>query len=326
MSYLEEFQALSDGHNPSKFLRLWEEYCQADTVDGPELIRILDIVKKSSLAPVLGEYAETVLPLWKQIQDGRTADTVLRLVVDLETTNNPLFADLALEYLKKKYSHHKFFNEILRIVGLRSRQNFQGAISNFELLVHMDKGRFVFHTGGWGVGEIIEVSVLREHVLIEFEGLSSLKDLHFENALKTLIPLPNEHFLARRFGNPDLLEKEGKEDPVALIHLLLKDLGPKTASEIKDELCDLVIPEAEWTKWWQSARSKLKRDTKIRSPEGTKEPFVIREEELSHNNRFHQALKEVKSTEKLIQTLYNFLETSQKFLKIKKLKNLSKSS
>ena len=56
-----------------------------------------------------------------------------------------------------RHSHHKNFNDKIRLIGLRGKENFQGAISAFELLSHMEKGNFVFHTGGWGVGEIIDV-------------------------------------------------------------------------------------------------------------------------------------------------------------------------
>lgn len=315
MSYLEEFHALSDGHNPTRFLRLWEEYCLADTVDGEELVKILHLIKDSSLSSFFGEYAETVLPLWKQIQDTKSGNEVLRYVLDLQTSNSPILADLAIEYLKKQYPTDKHFNEKLRIVGLRGRQHFQGAITNFELITHMSNGNFVFHTGGWGVGEIMEASLLREHVLVEFEGIGTVKDVSFDNAFKNLEALPVDHFLARRFGNPDSLEKEAKEDPGAIIHLLLRDLGPKTTAEIKDALCDLVIPEKDWPKWWQSARAKLKKDTKIKSPDHSKDPFILREEAVSHESRFKDALKQVRNTESLIQTIYNFTRDFPEVLK-----------
>ena len=80
----------------------------------------------------------------------------------------------------------------------------------------MAKNNIVFHAGGWGTGEIVDVSFVREHLVIEFENVSGRKDISFANAFKTLIPLPSHHFLARRFSNPDQLEKEGREDPVAL--------------------------------------------------------------------------------------------------------------
>lgn len=306
MGYCEEFQLLIQKEDFANFLHLWEEYCQADEVLGEELYKVLKIIKNSPLAPTFGKYAETILPLWQLIKEERVKENVLRMALDLQTTNRSLFADLASDFLQKKYGSLKEYGDMFRLVGLRARTQFQGAISNFELLLHMKKGNFVFHTGGWGVGEIMEASLLRQHTLIEFEGISSLKDISFENAFKNLISLSSEHFLARRFGRPDELEKEGKEDPLSLIYLLLRDLGPKNATQIKEELCDLVIPEKDWTKWWQQTRGKIKKDTKIQSPENSRDPFALREQALSHDIHFKSALAKAKTTPSFIQTIYNY--------------------
>lgn len=325
MSYLNEFQLLIEGEKLANFLRLWEEYCMADQVDGEELIQILQLIKESTFAATFGQFAETVLSLWKQITDQKLADDVLRLILDLETTNSPFLADLAIDFLKKRYGHQSHFNEKLRIIGLLTRHSFQGAISNFELLTHMEKGRFVFHTGGWGVGEVMESSLLREHVLLEFEGISAMKDLSFDNAFNNLKPLSSDHFLARRFGAPDALEKLGRADPGALIHLLLRDLGPKTAQEIKDELSELVIPERDWSKWWQQARSKIKKDTKITSPQTAKQPFILRESEISHEVRFREALEKTKNVDERVQVIYNFTRDFPEVLKNPELKEQLKT-
>src|SRR5205085_3420258 len=97
----------------------------------------------------------------------------------------------------------------------------------------------------------------------EFENVTGIKHITFENAFKTLIPLSDSSFLARRFAHPDELEAEAKKDPVTILKLMLNDLGPLTAGQIKDELADLVIPEKDWTKWWQNARTRIKKDTMV---------------------------------------------------------------
>lgn len=325
MSYLEEFAFLLEEGKLANFLRLWEEYCMADQIEGDELVQILQKIKNSPFAKTFGQFAESILPLWQKTKNQLQADDTLRLTLDLQTTNSPILADLAIDFLKKHYGQHKHFNEKLRIVGLLTRRSFQGAISNYELLTHMDKGKFVFHTGGWGVGEVIDISLLREHVTLEFEGITALKDLSFENAFKNLIPLPSEHFLARRFGDPDLLEKEGRENPVFIIKLLLKDLGPKTAQEIKEELCELVIPENDWSKWWGAARSKIKRDTKLKSPKTAKDPFELRLEEVTHDVRFKEVLSEAKGIDQQIQVIYNFTRDFPELLKNLEVKQMMKS-
>ncbi len=322
MSYLKDFQTHISNHDYSGFLRLWEEYCAGDDVDPAELKDILRAVKTSAdVAEPFGRHVEKILPLWKLLPPSPLADEVLKLILDIQTSNSQALADLALSYLEKKFGEDKNFQEKLRLVGLRSRDKFQGAISNLELLSHINKGKFVFHTGGWGVGEIVEFSLLREQLSIEFDYVPGKKDISFATAFKTLIPIPDDHFLALRFGSPDLLEKKAREAPVEVIRMLLRDLGPKTAAEIKDELSDLVIPASEWSKWWQNTRAKIKKDTMIQTPDDIREPFRILTSEVSHEERFQQVLENKPDANTLIQMVYSFMRDFPETLKNSEFKN-----
>lgn len=315
MSYLEEFQTQINNRDFSKFLQLWEEYCTSDTVDADEFMQLLKSIKISDFAKLFGQFVETAVPLWQTITDEKESYDVLRLLIDLETSNSPFLADTAFEALKKKYGHQPNFNERLRLIGMRSKENVQGSISNFDLLAHMEKGKFVFHTGGWGTGEIIDISGVREQLAVEFENVAGRKHITFSNAFKTLIPLPDDHFLARRFADPDLLEKQAKEDPVEIIKVLLRDLGPKSAAEIKDELCELVIPDKEWPKWWQGTRARIKKDTKIETPATIKNPFKLRKKEVPHEERFQKSMHNKTDIDEIILTSYNFVRDLPNMLK-----------
>jgi transcription elongation factor GreA-like protein/transcription elongation GreA/GreB family factor len=307
MAYLKEFLKRIDQRDFQKFSSLWQEYCQSDSIDLLELTQLLEAIKNSDFAKPFGTLVEAGIPLLGMINEESSYYNTLRLLIDLQTTNSAVLADFAFNALQKKYGQHPKFNDYLRIVGLRNRDQFQSALSKFDLITHLSKGNAVFHTGGWGTGEIIDVSFVREHIIVEFENVTGKKDISFINAFKTLIPLSFNHFLARRFLNPDLLEAEGKKDPVAIIKILLRDLGPKSASEIKDELCSLVIPETEWVKWWQLARAKLKKDHLIHVPESLKEPFLIRQKEVTQESRLLESLKESKDPKAVIQEIYAFV-------------------
>lgn len=324
MGYLKEFQTQITNRDFAKFLRLWEEYCTCEDADAEEITRILTAVKGSDFAKPFGPYVEMILTLWETIPEEK-AYPILSLMIDLHTTNSPKIANLALERLAKRYPHISFqdrhIQEYLRLVGLRTKDHFQSALSNFDLLIHFNKGNFVFHTSGFGVGEIMDFSPLRELVTIEFENVTGLKQITFENAFKSLIPIPKEHFLARRFSDADAFEKEAKEDPAGAVKLLLKDLGPKTASEIKDELEELVVPADEWQKWWQNARAKLKKDTEIESPASPKEPYTLRTDPVSHEEQFLDSLKKKTSFTDLIAACYNFSRDHTSKLKIDEVRN-----
>jgi transcription elongation factor GreA-like protein/transcription elongation GreA/GreB family factor len=307
MSYLEEFGRKIDKEDYQGFLKIWEEYCASDEVDGRELISILELIHSGRFASRFGPLAETVLPLWEKVVDEERSFGVLRLIFDLQTTNSAELADIAYHALEKRYGDQEQFATKIRMAGLRGHPNFQGAIRHYELLSHLDKGRFVYHTGGWGTGEIMELSLVREEIVLEFESLAGRKSLSFDNAFSTLKPLDDGHFLARRFGDPDAFEELARKDPVQVIQMLLHDLGSKTAAEIKDELCELVIPADDWTKWWQAARSRVKRDTKIETPGTVRDPFVLREEEVSHAERLQNLLRKEENPGAILLHIYNFL-------------------
>ncbi len=321
MSYLKDFQTHISNHDYPSFLKLWEEYCSGDEVDPVELKEILRAVKASDIAEPVGRHVERIVPLWKNLEESPLSHEILKLILDVQTTNSEQLAELALEDLKKKFGDTKNFQEKVRLVGLRGKDKFQGAISAFELLNHMDKGKFMFHTGGWGVGEVVEYSLLREQLSLEFDYVPGKKDISFATAFKTLIPIPDDHFLALRFGNPDLLEKKAKDSPVEVIRMLLRDLGPKTAAEIKDELCDLVIPSGEWSRWWQNTRAKVKKDTMIETPEDIRDPFRLLQNEITHEERFQQVLENKPDANTLIQMIYSFMRDFPETLKNSDFKN-----
>lgn len=315
MSYLEDIRKQIHARDFHKFLILWEEYVSADQVDVEEFASILKDIKSSDFAPRFAGIVESVLTLWETIEDEEGSYQILKLLIDLETTNSPKLADLTTRTLQKRFGDEKHYQDFLRMVGLRTRTDFQGALSNFELLCHLKKGNFVFHSAGWGTGEIMDVSILRETASIEFENVAGTKHITFANAFKTLIPLSSEHFLSKRFAEPDLFEQYARDNPAKAIKLLLRDLGPKTSSEIKDELVDLVIPEADWNKWWQQAKNRLKKDTMVQTPSKIQEPFVLRKEELSHSQELYNALENTKNSSSLMHTIYTYVRDIPALLK-----------
>lgn len=324
MSYLQEFKTQINNRDFNKFMQLWEEYCTSDIVDVDEFVEVLKSVKNSELAKPFGRIVETALPLWELIPSFKDKYKVFKLLIDLQTTNTPLLADMTLQMIKDKYPNDPQFNERLRLVGLRNKENFQEALSNYDLLAHMAKGKFVYHNGGWGAGEIIDLSPVREQVTVEFENVAGRKHFTFVNAFKNIIPLEDDNFLVRRFADPDKLEAEANANPVEIIKLLLQDLGPKNAAEIKEELCGLVINEKDWTKWWQATRAKIKKDPMIETPTTLKDPFRLRTAELTQEERLQRSLHSKMNIDEMIQSSYNFVRDLPNIKKNQEVKNTLK--
>lgn len=316
MGYLVDFQAALAQRDSPALLRLWEEYTSSDSVDGKDFVAILEAVKNSELADYIGRHIERALPLWKMLEGSPDGDEILRLIIDFQLSGSAQLRELAQQFLDQKFGSDSLHQEKMRLIGLRSQtDNFKGAISHYLLLNHMKKGNFVFHKGGWGVGEILDVSMIREQLILEFDRAPGRKELSFKNCFNSIVPLQKDHFLAMRFGSPDELEKRSKENPVEVMQMLLRDLGPKTAAEIKDELCELVIPEDEWNRWWQNTRAKLKKDKRIESPTDLKMPFRLLKEEVAHEEKLYKVLESKPEANQLIQQIFSFFKDFPETLK-----------
>jgi transcription elongation factor GreA-like protein len=212
MAYIEEFRTRALARDFHNFLQLWDEYCQMDVADYQEIATILTIAKEAEFKEQFGQHIEKILLLITTVTNEEEQFELYRLFFDIENTNSPYFAQLAQEILQKKFSNAPRFLDKMRIVGLRGVGNFQGALSNFLLLNHIEKGNLVYHAPGWGAGEIMDFSYIREQITIDFENVySGVREVSFQNAFKTLSILQKEHFLAQRFLTPDLLEEKAKK-------------------------------------------------------------------------------------------------------------------
>lgn len=322
MSYFEEFKQLVKQRDLPKLVTLWQEYCANDRVDVEEFCSIMSAIKGTEIAQSFGRFAEEGMKLWEFIEEPEERYQALRLLIDLQVNNSSMLADLAFEALKARYAGDEEFNERIRLVGLRGQGDFRGAISHYELLAHMKPGNFVFHTGGWDTGQIVEVSPVLEQLAVDFEFVTGRKHFNFQTAFNTLVPLRSNHFFARRFDDPDQLEKEARAKPVETIYWILRDLGPMTAAEIKEEMCELVIPEEEWTKWWQALRSKLKKDPLIEAPQSIKEPFLLRKKEMSQGEMLAIAVDQSSSPQELLQKCYSLVRDIPALLREEKSQRL----
>jgi len=307
MQFLDRFESLVYEKNYKEIARLFDEYTKGELKEPEEFISVLQLFLDSKLKSEVGTWIEKGLRFWKFLESTDLKYRALKLIVDLQSTNSHELASQCLAVAGERFGQNENFAAFLRLSGLRDGLNFENALSFLELLTHLEPGAFVFHTGGWGTGEVISLSMVREEVEIEFENLMGSKSLSLKNARMHLFPLTKDHFLARRFGDADALEAFAKEDPVSTLRLFLRDMGPRSASDIKEEFLDLVIPEEDWAKWWQSARTKLKKDPLIEVPDQLSDPFILRETEVSPEERLYKSLEKSRDPSQTIVTIYSFV-------------------
>jgi transcription elongation GreA/GreB family factor len=161
-----------------------------------------------------------------------------------------------------------------------------------EQLERLKPGAFCLHKS-WGFGRVAEWNLLLNQIVIDFKTKPK-HPMQLAYAAENLIPIPPEHFLARKTSEPDAIKALLKSDPAAIVRNILESLGGKaTLAQISEMLVGDLFTEAEWKRWWTSAKKAMKADGYFFVPTKKSEPIVLRSEPVSRADElltfFYQA-------------------------------------
>lgn len=161
-----------------------------------------------------------------------------------------------LDTLARLYPDSPSFDGLVEEVGLRRAthdlpKSWEKA-DRLRALLRLEIGTAV-RMEGHGAGRVTEVNFALSSLKVEFTGGRTL-NVGFRAAPKMLEPLTEGHFLHAMLERPEELAALGREDPPALLRLLLESYDePLTAGDVRRRLGELV-PAKSWTSWWAAAR------------------------------------------------------------------------
>jgi transcription elongation factor GreA len=145
-----------------------------------------------------------------------------------------------------------------------------------EQLDKLKPGTFCLHKS-WGFGRVAEWSLLLNQIIIDFAGKKA-HPMQLQYAADNLIVIPPEHFLARKAMDLDAIRKLSKENPAAVVKAVLQSHDSKaTPQQISDWMVPDMFSEAEWKRWWESAKKTLKKDGHFFIPPRKTEPVELRD-------------------------------------------------
>jgi transcription elongation GreA/GreB family factor len=182
-----------------------------------------------------------------------------------------------------------------------------------EKLSALEPGVFVQHKS-WGFGRIAAWDLTLEQVTIDFINRKG-HSMQFPFAAETLAPLPAEHILARKLSDLPGLQKLAKDDPRAVVKLILESHGAKaTVAQIQLLLTPEITPdEAAFTKWWTGAKKLMKADGHFALPAKKSEPIEYRTESLTRGNALLARWQAARKSKEQIATLDEVLKNLAEF-------------
>ncbi|MEY2544310.1 MAG: hypothetical protein QOE81_1771 [Verrucomicrobiota bacterium] len=181
-----------------------------------------------------------------------------------------------------------------------------------EKLDTLKPGTFCLHKS-WGFGRVAEWNLLLNQILIDFTGKKA-HPMQLEYAADNLTVIPAEHFLARKAGDLAATKKLAKDDPVAVVRNILESLdGSATAQQVSDWMVPDLFSEAEWKRWWESARKQLKTSGAFSIPAKKTEPIQIRAEGISHADELIESFNRARQPKEQLAALEQMAKFPQQF-------------
>jgi transcription elongation GreA/GreB family factor len=181
-----------------------------------------------------------------------------------------------------------------------------------EQLNALKPGTFCLHKS-WGFGRVAEWNLLLNQIVIDFTGKKG-HPMQLQYAAENLIVIPPEHFLARKASDLAGTKKLAKDDPVAVVRNILESLdGKATAQQISEWMVPDLFGEAEWKRWWESARKQMKTSGAFSLPAKKTEPLQIRAEGVSHADELIDSFNSARQPKQQLAALEQIVKALQQF-------------
>jgi transcription elongation factor GreA len=182
------------------------------------------------------------------------AARLLGLVVATGASAGDL-APLLYAQARKAWGSNPWYETYATIAGLQEgNSDARRAWVSFERLLAFDKGRLVYHPGGWGAGEVTEMHPETQEITVRFQ--SGRRDrFPLSAAAEIFEPLPEEDLRALAFRDPEGLKRKVRDDALEVLRsVLVRHGGKASVSAIKNALYQVGIDGSAWTAWWRKAR------------------------------------------------------------------------
>lgn len=186
-----------------------------------------------------------------------------------------------------------------------------------EKVDQLPPGTFCVHQS-WGAGKVIDWDRLNLKVIVDFEEKPG-HALGMKFAAKSLTPVGENSFFARRHSSLEELQALAASEPIELVKMILIENNNRLMlDQLEGLLKGKVIAEGKYKSWWDSTKKKLRDDLQFVVPSKRTEPLEIRAEGsdprqalIDDYNEARDLKAKAKAVETLIKEINLFQEDSE---------------
>lgn len=257
---------------------LWNKLVSVSWTDIPFFERIERMLIEVKQRELTSNLLKVLLHKYRDEENPDQSIEILKKILDYTPEDNAARREL-IKFYDKKYGNHSQYQQFLKLSKLNNfKFPLKHAIQSFEKNIIFDKGNYAFHRS-WGLGKIVEID--SEFLVISFKEKNDHK-MSIQMSLQSLIPIKKDHIYVMEYEDPDLVAKLYKEDFLQFFEALIKSYdGEITVADIKKEMIPKYVDQKNWSKWWNKARTEIKKDARFGVSEKKKDLIFMRDKPVT---------------------------------------------
>ncbi|MET0620813.1 MAG: GreA/GreB family elongation factor [Thermoanaerobaculia bacterium] len=227
---------------------LWTKQMEEDADSLPLFFGVAAAVKKKGSGAVALKLLRFLAEYHPEGSEGRI-QTLLE-VARMSPKDPEVRKELAAS-LKARFGAHPAFGAVVAKFPVESAPDPSEVAGRIARWLRFTPGGIYFMPGR-GAGRLVEMKPALDVLRLEVQGTKL--PLSLVSAERTLVELPESHFLRRKVEDPKTLTDLAESEPAEALRQLLESFGGRsTVQEVRDHFTGLV-PEEKWSAFWSAAR------------------------------------------------------------------------
>jgi transcription elongation factor GreA len=245
-----------------------------------------------------------IVPHYKEKAEYDVAIDILKKILSYNEKDREAREEL-VDCYTEKYKDHSHLEEYIEKSGLKDPGvDVQSAIDLFEKHIIFDVGSYVYHRT-WGIGKCVDIK--DDTLIIDFKDKPRHK-MTLQMALSCLQIIPDDHIWLRKGTDLEGLRETILNDVEEGLRIVIKSKNnAATAKDIKDEFLRGVLTKGEWTKWWNRAKTILKKNPYFGTSPEAADVYFIRKNPISYDEDIFNKFKTEKSFDRRFELFNDFL-------------------
>jgi transcription elongation factor GreA len=262
--------------------------------------RIADTISSEKSAFLLS----FLVPHYTEKEEHDIAIELLKKILSYNPRDKGSREDI-VDAFTMKYHNHSHLEEYLEKSGLREPSvDVQEAINTFENHIMFDVDSYVFHRT-WGIGRVRDIK--EDNLIIDFKDRPRHR-MTLEMALNCLQLLPEDHIWLQKGRDLNRLRELMLNDVEEGLRILIKSKNnAATVKDFKDELLRGVLTKKEWSRWWNRAKTILKKNPYFGTDPENNDVYYIRKKPISYNEDIFNRFKNEKSYDRRFELFDEFV-------------------